>query len=315
MLARRSRTGSGGEPAGLASDPCIIFECERTRPGSRRFSPRLGNPAAGTNAAVSCAWRRFRRPRGWHRSRWPSARKLWPPAKPAPSGAVHGPAAGPWPRASAEDEANWPPAASSCSTIRTAPRSGTASSASSPTSGPSWSRKWATTRCSGPSPGPGSWKRCENHARTYRAAGGTATRVLSESFGTLVGPADSIDIELRASWTPATPDITAHLEAWSDMVCAFAGLPPLPEGVTPLPRWRAAADTAVTEPVGAARPQHELSLNCSHHDPSHSGNHHHGRRQSTTEAAETTAHIRWKASTAWSPRSSTWTHPATACRW
>ena len=76
----------------------------------------------------------------------------------------------------------------------------------------------------------------DNHQAPYRSAGGTATRVLSESFGTLSDRPNSIDIELRASWTPATPDITSHLEAWSDMVCTFAGLPPLPEGVTPLPR-------------------------------------------------------------------------------
>lgn len=78
----------------------------------------------------------------------------------------------------------------------------------------------------------------ENHAAAYRAAGGTATRVLSESFGTLAGRPDTIDIELRASWTPASSDVQAHLEAWSDMVCTFAGLPPLPEGVTPLPKRR-----------------------------------------------------------------------------
>ncbi|MET1022050.1 MAG: DUF3000 domain-containing protein [Arthrobacter sp.] len=78
----------------------------------------------------------------------------------------------------------------------------------------------------------------QSHDAPYRSAGGTATRVLSESFGSLADRPDSIDIELRASWTPATPDITSHLEAWSDMVCTFAGLPPLPEGVTPLPRWR-----------------------------------------------------------------------------
>ncbi len=78
----------------------------------------------------------------------------------------------------------------------------------------------------------------ENHKAPYRAAGGTATRVLSESFGTLAERPGSIDIELRASWTPATSDVTAHLEAWSDMVCTFAGLPPLPEGVTPLPHRR-----------------------------------------------------------------------------
>ncbi len=77
----------------------------------------------------------------------------------------------------------------------------------------------------------------EHHA-LYSNAGGTATRVLSESFGTLSNRPDTIDIELRASWTPATSDVTAHLEAWADMVCAFAGLPPLPPGVTALPRRR-----------------------------------------------------------------------------
>jgi hypothetical protein len=78
----------------------------------------------------------------------------------------------------------------------------------------------------------------DNHAAPYRSAGGTATRVLSESFGTLADRPNSIDIELRASWTPASADITSHLEAWSDMVCTFAGLPPLPDGVFPLPRRR-----------------------------------------------------------------------------
>lgn len=78
----------------------------------------------------------------------------------------------------------------------------------------------------------------ENHGAPYRAAGGTATRILSESFGTLAGRPETIDIELRASWTPASSDARPHLEAWSDMVCTFAGLPPLPPGVTPLPSRR-----------------------------------------------------------------------------
>src|SRR4029453_19174648 len=78
----------------------------------------------------------------------------------------------------------------------------------------------------------------ENHSAAYRAAGGTATRVLSESFGTLAGRPDNIDMEPRASWTPASSDVQAHLEAWCDMVCTFAGLPPLPDGVTPLPNRR-----------------------------------------------------------------------------
>lgn len=78
----------------------------------------------------------------------------------------------------------------------------------------------------------------ESHHAPYRSAGGTATRSLSESYGTLSDRQDSIDIELRASWTPASADVQAHLEAWSDMVCTFAGLPPLPEGVRALPNRR-----------------------------------------------------------------------------
>lgn len=72
----------------------------------------------------------------------------------------------------------------------------------------------------------------------YAEAGGTATRMLSQSFGSLRDRPETIDIELRASWTPKDADVRAHLEAWSDMVCTFAGLPPLPEGVTALPLRR-----------------------------------------------------------------------------
>ena len=57
-------------------------------------------------------------------------------------------------------------------------------------------------------------------------AGGTATRSIAEGFGTLSAAPDTTDIELRASWTPAPRDLGSHLEAWSDMICAFAGLPP-----------------------------------------------------------------------------------------
>lgn len=77
-----------------------------------------------------------------------------------------------------------------------------------------------------------------NHGAGHRAAGGTATRILSESYGTLADRVDTIDIELRASWTPDTDRIQNHLEAWADMVCTFAGLPPLPDGVASLPRRR-----------------------------------------------------------------------------
>ncbi|GGC28240.1 hypothetical protein GCM10010974_08470 [Brevibacterium sediminis] len=73
------------------------------------------------------------------------------------------------------------------------------------------------------------------------AAGGTTTRVLSESFGTLADRPATIDLELRASWTPVIdePDLIGnHFEAWIDLLSTVAGLPPLPEGVTALPGRR-----------------------------------------------------------------------------
>ncbi|MFQ4149349.1 DUF3000 domain-containing protein [Arthrobacter sp. LAPM80] len=77
----------------------------------------------------------------------------------------------------------------------------------------------------------------ERDAR-YTSAGGTATRILSESYGTLAARPDAIDIELRASWTPSGTLISPHLEAWTNMMATFAGLPPVPDGVTLLQRPR-----------------------------------------------------------------------------
>ena len=69
---------------------------------------------------------------------------------------------------------------------------------------------------------------------TYRQPGGTATRVLSKGFGILDQQTETTDLELRASWTPAGDNLNRHLTAWTDMVCTFAGLPPVAEGVIPL---------------------------------------------------------------------------------
>ncbi|MDP9117765.1 MAG: DUF3000 domain-containing protein [Actinomycetota bacterium] len=70
----------------------------------------------------------------------------------------------------------------------------------------------------------------EERGAAYRAAGGTVTQTTSTRFGDLAGPSTTIELELRASWTADNPDMTAHLYAFVDMVCAAAGLPP--EGVT-----------------------------------------------------------------------------------
>lgn len=76
------------------------------------------------------------------------------------------------------------------------------------------------------------------HDVVHSSAGGTATRILSESFGSLETRPVSNDVELRASWTPGDAHFGNHLEAWTDMVCSFAGLPPLPDGVVALPHIR-----------------------------------------------------------------------------
>jgi hypothetical protein len=67
-----------------------------------------------------------------------------------------------------------------------------------------------------------------------RAEGGTVTRVLSRSFGALAGKDNDVELEMRASWTPVTADLGNHLAAWSQLLCTAAGLPPVPDGVTPL---------------------------------------------------------------------------------
>lgn len=69
----------------------------------------------------------------------------------------------------------------------------------------------------------------------YTAEAGTVTRVVSESFGGLSEKDPSVEMELRASWSPAGGTVGDHLLAWSDLLCTIAGLPPLPEGVIALP--------------------------------------------------------------------------------
>lgn len=66
------------------------------------------------------------------------------------------------------------------------------------------------------------------------AAGGTVTRVLSQSFGALDERPELCELEVRASWTARDPDLAPHLRAWGELLCTVAGLPPLPEGVVAL---------------------------------------------------------------------------------
>lgn len=69
----------------------------------------------------------------------------------------------------------------------------------------------------------------------YGHEAGTVTRVVNESFGAMAGRPSTVELEVRASWTPLTTDIAAHLRAWAVLMCTVAGIPPLPEGVSALP--------------------------------------------------------------------------------
>jgi DUF3000 family protein len=77
----------------------------------------------------------------------------------------------------------------------------------------------------------------QSHDAAFLAPSGTVTRVASESFGGMSDEAGSAEIEVRASWSPLGP-IGPHVEAWGDLLCAAAGLPPVPTGVVALPNRR-----------------------------------------------------------------------------
>ncbi|MDQ3164724.1 MAG: DUF3000 domain-containing protein [Actinomycetota bacterium] len=76
-----------------------------------------------------------------------------------------------------------------------------------------------------------------SHDARYAAPSGTVTTVLSEGFGGMSEDGSTAQIEIRASWTPIG-EITCHVQAWADVLCTAAGLPPLPPGVVSMPNRR-----------------------------------------------------------------------------
>jgi hypothetical protein len=75
------------------------------------------------------------------------------------------------------------------------------------------------------------------HGAPYLAPSGTVTCVSSESFGGMSAEPGTAQIEIRASWTPQG-ELTPHVEAWGELLCTAAGLPPVPEGVATMPSRR-----------------------------------------------------------------------------
>lgn len=72
----------------------------------------------------------------------------------------------------------------------------------------------------------------------YTHASGTATRILSTGFGELADAGEGAQIELRASWSPVNGDITGQAEAWGELLCMLAGLPPQGDAVSLTARRR-----------------------------------------------------------------------------
>jgi len=73
---------------------------------------------------------------------------------------------------------------------------------------------------------------------SFHNASGTVTRTVSRSFAGLEDRSTETDLEIRASWSPDTPDLSLHMQAWLALVEKSSGLTPLPEGVTALSRKR-----------------------------------------------------------------------------
>lgn len=70
----------------------------------------------------------------------------------------------------------------------------------------------------------------EGAEATHTALGGTVTETSSARFGDIMGPSQTDDLELRASWTPLTTDLRPHGEAFCQLMASVVGLPPV--GVT-----------------------------------------------------------------------------------
>lgn len=72
----------------------------------------------------------------------------------------------------------------------------------------------------------------ENTGAEASALGGTVTETTSTRFGDIAEPSRCDDLELRASWTPASTELEAHAEAFCQLMSSVVGLPPM--GVTTL---------------------------------------------------------------------------------
>ena len=74
----------------------------------------------------------------------------------------------------------------------------------------------------------------EARGAEYHNLTGTVTRNYNETFTGMHMTDSTIDLEVRASWSPDYADVSAHLDAWADFAASVCGLGP--DGVAALPR-------------------------------------------------------------------------------
>ena len=70
----------------------------------------------------------------------------------------------------------------------------------------------------------------------YHHLSGTVTRTVSRSFADLKERKDESDLEIRASWTANSQDLSHHFLGWLQLVETCAGLQPIPPGVPAIAR-------------------------------------------------------------------------------
>lgn len=74
----------------------------------------------------------------------------------------------------------------------------------------------------------------ESRSEPLNALGGTVTSTSSVRYGDIAGPPKAHQLELRASWTATSEDLSTHVEAFCEVLAYAAGLPPA--GITTLGR-------------------------------------------------------------------------------
>ena len=56
-------------------------------------------------------------------------------------------------------------------------------------------------------------------------------------LGALADREEDSEMEIRASWTPTDGDnLISHVNAWLELLAMAAGLEPIPQGVSSIPR-------------------------------------------------------------------------------